>query len=402
MPAATPGAGTWNANAARQAALADREDQDATSCLHNAVESFAIQGWQLREHTLWWEPRWSPTSVLRLVVSAKWVGEGAPLAPTVTATVHDIHGRLARVEDVSPFDDYELEQENFVVPRTLRYETNIHLVGSGPDTAPSSVELIAGEADDETLNIPVLNPGLEEDWAQDPNDKRWAVYLSFGFDDVSNPNEAVDRFVDELARDDLGSFTFRVEDRRSGRIFYVAQGISYGWEDFYSRLTQVKGAAGEVTRVDADDDLSFEDAGPLAEDEDEASADPADDEWLDGLAKYPPASKREWAKIGKNPDAHVGTCVSIFGKVTQFDMWTGPDSFRASTGTVESEYSFQYPLDAYLSGDAELLDDVVDGDFFEACVRVDGTYTYETTLGGSLTVLHLHVDAIRVLVRDED
>jgi hypothetical protein len=42
-------------------------------------------------------------------------------------------------------------------------------------------------------------------------------------------------------------------------------------------------------------------------------------------------SKRQWAKIVKNPESYKGDKYIIYGQVTQFDSATGDDSFLAET-----------------------------------------------------------------------
>jgi hypothetical protein len=42
-------------------------------------------------------------------------------------------------------------------------------------------------------------------------------------------------------------------------------------------------------------------------------------------------TKREWAKVVKNPDNYIGERYIIYGQVTQFDSATGDDNFLADT-----------------------------------------------------------------------
>lgn len=108
---------------------------------------------------------------------------------------------------------------------------------------------------------------------------------------------------------------------------------------------------------------------------------------------------REWQMIAKNPDGFKGDRVIIYGKVTQFDAATGTTQFRASVDGVEQTKRrngfINYPTNTLLAGQASDLNNIVADDLFRAEVTVAGTYTYNTTLGGSTTVPVLVVTAIQ-------
>lgn len=55
---------------------------------------------------------------------------------------------------------------------------------------------------------------------------------------------------------------------------------------------------------------------------------------------------------------------------------------------------YDYDTDTILQGSASQLTDIVADDTFRAEVSVLGSYTYETTMGGSMTVPMLQVDSI--------
>lgn len=113
---------------------------------------------------------------------------------------------------------------------------------------------------------------------------------------------------------------------------------------------------------------------------------------------YRKVTAREWKKIAKNPDAHVGETIVVYGSVTQFDSITGADTFRADISGTRQEYAFDYDTNSILSAlTATTLADLVEDDEFRAKVTIMGTQEYETTLGGKLTVPVLLVDSITVL-----
>lgn len=117
---------------------------------------------------------------------------------------------------------------------------------------------------------------------------------------------------------------------------------------------------------------------------------------LQQLPPPPPRaiSSREWAVIAKSPDAHKGERLIVFGKVTQFDSVTGPASFRANVDGERKKRDYDYDVNTILQGDGATLADIVADDLFRAEVTVTGSYSYTTTMGGTLTVPLLQVDSI--------
>lgn len=111
-------------------------------------------------------------------------------------------------------------------------------------------------------------------------------------------------------------------------------------------------------------------------------------------------SAREWQLIAKDPGSHIGERVIVYGQVTQFDASTGTEGFRANVDGVvhKPKYGFaDYDTNTILGGDEGLLREVVQGDLFKAEVTVLGAYTYETTLGGQLTVPKLQITKVDVI-----
>lgn len=109
-------------------------------------------------------------------------------------------------------------------------------------------------------------------------------------------------------------------------------------------------------------------------------------------------SAREWALIAKSPDSHVGEHVVVFGYVTQFDAVTGGSAFRASLDGVRHRQTYEYDTNAILVGrSADQLADVVQDDMFRAEVTITGSYSYQTTMGGTLTVPQMQVEKIEVI-----
>ena len=110
------------------------------------------------------------------------------------------------------------------------------------------------------------------------------------------------------------------------------------------------------------------------------------------------ATERQWAKVVKNPDAHIGERYIIYGQVTQLDSSTGTNTFRAETAhTVTTEYGFYQGADTMLTGDKADLSDLVEGDVFRATVTVIGSFDDDTNMAGNKTVPYLTVEKLKVV-----
>jgi len=109
-------------------------------------------------------------------------------------------------------------------------------------------------------------------------------------------------------------------------------------------------------------------------------------------------SKRQWAKVVKNPDKYVGKRYIIYGEVNQFDSATGDEAFLADTAYRNTiSYGYFDGENAYLEGNADKLEDLVEDDVFKATVTVEGSFSYDTQIGGNTTVPKLKVDKIKVV-----
>jgi hypothetical protein len=111
-------------------------------------------------------------------------------------------------------------------------------------------------------------------------------------------------------------------------------------------------------------------------------------------------TERDWQLIAKDPEAHTGDRVIVYGEVTQFDATTGTDAFRANVDGVEHkpEYGYaDYETNTILNGDDAALKALVQGDLFKAEVTVAGAQSYENTMGGTLTAPKLTVTKVDVI-----
>jgi hypothetical protein len=111
-------------------------------------------------------------------------------------------------------------------------------------------------------------------------------------------------------------------------------------------------------------------------------------------------TSREWKLIAKDPEAHAGERVIVYGQVMQFDAATGVDAFRANVDGAEHKPSYgyaDYDTNTFLSGPATELVDLVEGDLFRAEVTVDGAYSYSTQIGGGTTAPRLIITKIKTI-----
>ncbi|MEU4393463.1 hypothetical protein [Kribbella sp. NPDC023855] len=109
---------------------------------------------------------------------------------------------------------------------------------------------------------------------------------------------------------------------------------------------------------------------------------------------YKKLTARAWAKIAKDPDAHIGEAITVHGTVTQFDAATGTDTFRANMDGIKHRPSYgfvDYPTNTLLTNVSGDVSDLIEDDLFTARVLVLGSFSYDTQIGGTTTVPHLSV-----------
>jgi hypothetical protein len=115
---------------------------------------------------------------------------------------------------------------------------------------------------------------------------------------------------------------------------------------------------------------------------------------------YKKLTARQWAKIAKSPDDHIGEAYVVYGRVTQFDAATGEDAFRADVDGVKHKVSYgfvDYPTNTVLTNLSADVSDLVADDLFQANVQVLGSLSYDTQLGGQTTVPNLSVISLKVI-----
>ena len=112
---------------------------------------------------------------------------------------------------------------------------------------------------------------------------------------------------------------------------------------------------------------------------------------------YETLGERDFALLAKNPDSYIGRKVTVYGVVTQADAATGNKQFLARTAAEPMGASYNYDLTALVTTqDPSLIANVVEDDFVTMHVEVEGSYTYDTKIGGSNTVPEFKVNIINV------
>ncbi len=106
---------------------------------------------------------------------------------------------------------------------------------------------------------------------------------------------------------------------------------------------------------------------------------------------YPPVSSYTWQLVQENPDNYVGWTFTVTGTIIQHDANTGADEFRADAGPA-SNPNTNTVFDG--SNDDSQVAPLQVGHYFTAKVSVEGSLTYTTTLGGSITVPELQIVSI--------
>lgn len=110
---------------------------------------------------------------------------------------------------------------------------------------------------------------------------------------------------------------------------------------------------------------------------------------------------RALAGIAKDPDAHAGETLILYGYVSQFDANTGPCEMRVSVSAEQQSSWMDYEHNALAySGDGDdtcpELDDVLQDDQVKLTVVLEGGKTY-SSLGGGTRVPYFEVIDAEVL-----
>lgn len=125
-----------------------------------------------------------------------------------------------------------------------------------------------------------------------------------------------------------------------------------------------------------------------------SSRPPADPARLD-RSTYDSLTGREFALMAKDPDAWAGRKIVVYGVITQFDAATGATTFRADTAYAPMTNVYDYDQNTLITAhDADMVADFVEKDRVTLYAEVQGATTYETQIGGSMTVPSLTANII--------
>lgn len=115
---------------------------------------------------------------------------------------------------------------------------------------------------------------------------------------------------------------------------------------------------------------------------------------------YGKLTARSWKLVAKNPDKYMGKTYVVYGVVTQFDSATD-EVFRADVDGVKHSVAYAYETNTMLGSTNSDLSDLVEGDGFQANVIVAGSTSYETMMGGEMSVPLLNITSYKTFrVRD--
>lgn len=114
-------------------------------------------------------------------------------------------------------------------------------------------------------------------------------------------------------------------------------------------------------------------------------------------SSYDVLTDRNWAKLVKDPDVYKDKGYKVWACVTQFDAATGSDTFRGQASNALRHYWYADGTNAYFVGLEPELADVVKDDVIAMDVLAGGSFTYDTTIGGSETVPLFAVVTVKVV-----
>lgn len=136
---------------------------------------------------------------------------------------------------------------------------------------------------------------------------------------------------------------------------------------------------------------------PVAEPEEKPKPEPAPEPEpvapaAPDLATFSETDERSLALIAKDPDSFAGTNIILYGNVTQYDSFTGKCGMRLNVGNTIAEYSFDYKHNTIVysgdgTSDCPVLAPIVQDDNVKIWMTISGSYSYDTTLGGTATAI---------------
>jgi hypothetical protein len=198
--------------------------------------------------------------------------------------------------------------------------------------------------------------------------------------------------------------------------------LDYEWSDEFDEVlgikrTEMVGAIRECAKPAAEEAKAQKEAAAAAAAEQERQAAEAAAEQARRDAEAAAAAEQaaidnapavDVDAVVKNPDAGKGTVYRLVALVTQMDAATGPCNFRGYWDNTVRAYNFEYEGDNALftaepdvstSSTCPIFDGIDQDDTMTLTVRLQGSYSYDTQIGGNTTVPHFQVLRVDKLVK---
>lgn len=158
-----------------------------------------------------------------------------------------------------------------------------------------------------------------------------------------------------------------------------------------SRITEASDA------VLASEELVKDDHERWLEAEEEKAAE-AERKALKDPKNYKQISDRDWSLVERSPDSYSDDKYVVYGRVTQADAATGSFAIRVNTSGTRQSREYSYDVNTMVSaGELGMFDNVVSGDIVKLLVEVDGSMSYETTMGATISALQVTAYVVDVI-----
>ena len=110
----------------------------------------------------------------------------------------------------------------------------------------------------------------------------------------------------------------------------------------------------------------------------------AEEAALKDPSSYKKISDRDWKLLEQDPAAHKGEKYVLYGYVTQADSNTAP-AFRADTSGTKKSQWYDYEVNTIVVPSDSVDTQVATDDLVTLYVEIGEPFTYDTTIGGSMT-----------------
>ncbi|WFP15990.1 hypothetical protein [Citricoccus muralis] len=172
-----------------------------------------------------------------------------------------------------------------------------------------------------------------------------------------------------------------------------------GDSEWFSTSRDEIDAASEA--VTASEELVKQDHERWLEEEEKKKAEEAAEAERQALkdpSNYKQISDRNWTLVERAPDSHEDEKYVVYGRVTQADSATGSFAIRVDTSGSQQRRAYSYDVNTMVAaGESGMFDEVVSGDIVKLLVEVNGSLSYESTLGATITALSVTAHGVEVI-----